>query len=184
MKVRACLTLFLASILFFSISIRAVASDKEPLEAKNLVSIDLAVPVVLNLAVSGGYAIPVFLDYQRVLTTHLNLSIAPSVAYLYDPSWGETLLLTMWVELDWHPFQGGFQGFFIGPAVAGLLYSDTFNNVRSGPGLVAGGAMGYQLALPANFNIDIVAGLAAGAIAGYPTLQGIPRVALALGYRF
>ena len=62
----------------------SIASDQLPIGAMNELSVDLASPVFYNLAASNGYAIPIYLNYQRVLVNHLVLSITPGLLYMYD----------------------------------------------------------------------------------------------------
>jgi len=160
-----------------------IASDLETREAQNEVAIDFGMPIFLNVAasVSGGYAIPLYLNYQQVLTRHLTLSVSPSVAFLQQ-IYRQVMQLTLWLELDWHPFQDGLRGFFLGPAIAFLYVRD---NISSPDTTVSvGGTVGYQFLLPANLDIDVGLGLAYGLLQTYSTQPVIPRAVLALGYRF
>jgi hypothetical protein len=159
------------------------ASDQETREAENEVSIDFGMPIFLNVvaSASGGYAIPLFLNYQRVLTRHLTLSVSPSFAFL-QLIYRQAMQLTLWLELDWHPFQDGLRGFFLGPAVAILYASDNLSSPDTT--VSAGATAGYQFLLPANIDIDVGLGLAYGFLQTYTTQPIVLRAVLALGYRF
>ena len=161
-----------------------MASDQEPRQAWNEVSIDLSLPIVYNLAVSSPdnvNVVPTYLGYQRLLTNHLALFFSPGIMFIQQTQM-QLSVLTFWLELDWHPFQEGLQGFFLGPAVVLLYGSD--NSTARGNILLAGGAIGYQFLFPANFDIDVSLGLSIGPEQASGPRPVIPRGIVALGYRF
>ena len=161
----------------------AIASDQLPLGAMNELSLDLASPVFYNLAATNGYAIPIYVNYQRVLMNHLVLSITPDILYMYDNWLGAQSVISLWVELDWHPFQDGLQGFFIGPAVIGAYSDGLFLPHESGASALIGATIGYQIFFSSNIDFDMAAGMAIGT---RPDGQysGLIRMVLGLGYRF
>ena len=177
--------LVLSAILLVSLPTLVVASDQEVQGPLNELSIDAATPVIFNLAVSNGYAVPVYISYQRVLANHWVLSVIPGVFYVYDNWSGERYVATLWLELDWHPFHEGLQGFFLGPSVVAIYSKNSSSSSESGASAMVGATLGYQIFLPANLDLDIAAGLAFGSAPGSGSeMQGMPRVAIALGYRF
>ena len=121
---------------------------------------------------------PVYLSYERVLSDHLVLAIAPSFTWA-DHGTYSSLLAILWVELDWHPFQNGLSGLFIGPAFA-VSYSSDQDFRATGEGL--GLSLGYQFLLPWNIDVDIALGLAYGPLQSNDPLDEsteiIPRAAL------
>lgn len=144
-------------------------------------------PVIINLAISGGYAIPVVLEYQRVLNDHLVLSISPGIAHIQETS-GSVLMMELWVRLNWHPFQKWLQGFYIGPGFA-LFYLQNPAGSRASDSMTGeflGVTIGYQIVLDASISVDLGLGLAFGTVQGfYPAATpALPRAALAIGYRF
>ena len=177
---RFFVVMFLTLIAFFPTV--ATASDQETPMALNELSIDMAFPM-LYLAAGSVYAIPIFLTYQRVLATHLVLSVAPSFLYVRDNWSEESYVVLLWVGLAWHPFQEGLQGLFIGPAIAGAYSSNLFTAKRAGGSLMAGASLGYQILFSGNIDFDIEGGAAAG-FAPDGSLTAWPRMVLALGYRF
>lgn len=186
MRVWAKRITFLLLPLFLLMPATTVLSaDRDARGPQNEISIDLAMPVVLNVIGLDGYTIPICLFYQRVLADHLVISVNPNVFYI-DQSTRRGLLGTLWLEFDWHPFQNGLGGLFVGPAVVAVAEWDIAQNelALKTTALMLGASLGYQVLLPSNFSIDVVVGLAVGVIQGYGTLQGLPRAAVALGYRF
>jgi hypothetical protein len=172
-----------AMLLFFPPSI-AMASGQELQGPLNELSVDLATPIFWNLA-PDGYAIPIYVNYQRVLTSHLVVSVTPSILYLYGHHQGGSFAAMMWVELDWHPFQYGLHGFFIGPAVVGIYSNGLLTPGSAGVTAMGGATIGYQIFLASNIDFDIAAGVALGPDPGdFSLLSGMPRMVLALGYRF
>ncbi len=184
-RFRAPLALVFATVLLFLAPIIAVAADTDFGKEKNEVSIDLAMPIVLNLLAKEGTTVyPVYLSYERVLSDHLVLAIAPSFTWA-DHGTYSSFLAILWVELDWHPFQNGLSGLFIGPAFA-VSYSSDQDFRATGEGL--GLSLGYQFLLPWNIDIDIALGLAYGPLQSNDPLDEsteiIPRAALSVGFRF
>ena len=168
---------------------QGLAENQAP-PPRNEISIDLAMPVVINLVETSGYVIPIVLEYQRLLDDHLALSIVPAAAYsgLAD---GWILLMELWIGLNWHPFQTGLRGFSVGPGV--VVFGIIDNDMRKDPvlrfiGGFLGVTVGYQFVLSPHVNVDLALGLSAGPycdpyshMAG---LAGLPRAAFAVGYRF
>jgi hypothetical protein len=156
MKVSRGFVIVTTAILFLSLPIIAMASDQAPVGPRNELSVELAMPIAINLAVvNDGYAVPIVLDYQRVLSDHFVLSVVPGLLFVHRGTLGDILLAQLWVELDWHPFQEGLRGFFIGPAVVGLYASNVYGSFGSAGTAMAGAALGYQILLPANLDLDI-----------------------------
>jgi hypothetical protein len=157
---------------------------------RNEISVDLALPVVINLVQPTGYVIPIVLEYQRVLHDHLVLSIVPGVGYSGQAD-GWILLMGLWAGLNWHPFQAGLQGFYVGPGV--VVFTIIDNTRRRDPvcrflGVFLGLTIGYQFVLTPHMNVDVALGLSGGPsydpYSHRTGLLGLPRAAVAIGYRF
>jgi hypothetical protein len=178
-----------------------VAQDKAPEVAKNAISINVLGTVITAIAdsTSGLVAVPVYVDYQRVLCEHYTLSIIPRFEFLiastnHDSiakSYLDSFDFQPWVEVDWHPFDKGLNGFFVGlAAVASLNVSWSSNNSTVFLGVAP--VVGYQILLPWNINLDFALGVALGgnivvdpfgnATSGLAV--GPSRIELGLGYRF
>jgi len=182
-KMKGSLILVLAVALIAFASATSTASDQGFVGAMNELSVDLATPLFYNMALSNGYAVPIYLNYQRVLVNHFVLSITPGFLYLYDSWSGARYVVSFWAELDWHPFQDGLQGFFIGPAVIGAYSDDLFLPDQSGASALVGATLGYQVFFSSEIDFDIAAGVAMDTL---PDGQhsGLLRMVLGLGYRF
>ena len=103
-RFRAPLALVFASALIVFAPTLAGAAGADTGDAKNEVSIDLAMPIALNLAVSaGGHAIPVYLCYERVLSDRWVLAIAPSLLYVDRVSTGHSWQPCGWNSTGIHP---------------------------------------------------------------------------------
>jgi hypothetical protein len=87
------------------------------------------------------------------------------------------ILMELWAGLNWHPFQEGLQGFYVGPGVALLG-----GGVDSVLGVFLGVTFGYQFVLTPHLNLDLAIGLGAGSLGG--TVGALPRAQIAMGYRF
>ncbi len=103
MKTKRSLILVLVATLLVLASATVMASEQGFVGAMNELSVDLATPLFYNMALSNGYAVPIYLNYQRVLMNHLVLSITPGFLYLYDNWSGARYVVSFWAELDWHP---------------------------------------------------------------------------------
>lgn len=172
--------MFVLSIFMLAPS-RGLAEGQEP-APRNEISLDLAMPVAFNLVFPQG-AVPIVLEYQRVLNDHLVLSISPGIAYVPQSNkW--LLLMELWVGLNWHPFQEGLQGFYVGPGIAVFDNLEHFETGGSDSlfGVFLGLTIGYQFVLTQHLNVDLALGLAIGSVDG--AFGGLPRAALSVGYRF
>ncbi len=183
MKTKRSLILVLVATLLVLASATVMASEQGFVGAMNELSVDLATPLFYNMALSNGYAIPIYLNYQRVLVNHLVLSITPGFLYLYDNWSGGRYVVSFWAELDWHPFQNGLQGFFIGPAVIGAYSDNLFLPYQSGASALIGATLGYQIFFLSDIDFDIAAGVAMGTLPD-GQYSGLLRMVLGLGYRF
>lgn len=179
------------------------AEDKEPGEAQNAISVDLLWPIFSCVHVLGGGAekmIPVGIMYQRVISDHFVLFVMGGFWYTIDTGWDLWVYST--VEVDWHPFHKGFNGFYVG--LSGDFWYDYNENSSSrvtGFGYLyrtdLGLALGWQFLLPAHIIIDLALGIfsygyeadvdvygveTSGFAIGYPILT--PRTTLSLGFRF
>ncbi len=147
-------------------------------EVLNAVSIDTLAPAVSAVMAATGnpyWAIPFTFDFHRVLTEHLALVFVNEFTYQREPG-GALLIDLPWLELAWHPFDPGLDGFYLGPALAfGFVMEslDTSRNHSWEPAVSAvglGAAVGYRLLLGGSFDLNFAAGLAVGSAAKfYPT---------------
>jgi hypothetical protein len=90
----------------------------------------------------------------------------------------------LWIELDWHPFQKGLQGFYVGTAVVVVYLDIPSSKINAALTAMVGVGLGYQIPLPANLDADIALGAAFGSIPGGTDAGAFPRASIALGYRF
>lgn len=178
--------LIVLSILTLS-SLPLSAQDLVPSEERNAVSMDLLMPFLhlvvptstFNTSFSSSIAIPIEIKYQRVLFDHFVLSFLPIFAYTENIG---VLELNPWLELNWHPFDRGLGGFFIGPAVSADFDLNTNNAFYMG----IGAGIGYQLLLPFNLDLDAALGLTYGPSFYTSSTYYLTalRLEIALGYRF
>jgi len=180
--------IFLLSFLAFA-PIPGTAAEVRA-DPRNEVSIDLAMPVVMNLVETSGTVIPIVLEYQRLLNDHLALSIVPGAAYSSLPD-GWILLTQLWAGLEWHPFQAGLRGFYVGPGF--VVFGIIDNTMHRDPVLrllctFLGLTTGYQFVLASHIDVDVTLGASVGPAFDLYShsagLAGLPRAAVALGYRF
>jgi len=151
--------------------------------------------------------IPITITYERVVADHFVVAVSPTLRYslLSSPTLVTSNMFTQLVlELDWHPFDAGLNGFYVGGQVFSQIAS-SLSVVPSGDGswsswveLGLGVAAGYQFVLP----LSLVLNVAVGGGAGYgasstmssisvATLNGstsmsfqLTRLELSLGYSF
>jgi len=160
----------------------AGAQGAESQEARNAISVDLLAPLLqlaFNISLSGSSAVPIEISYQRVVADNFVFNAEARVIYttsvgLFD--------LSPWVEVDWHPFDRGLSGIFIGPALSFDFSLNLFNSFYCG----LGGSVGYQLLLPLNIDLVAISGITYGleffkqSTIFRPSL----RLEIDLGYRF
>ena len=95
----------------------------------------------------GDLQIPVATSYQRVLANHFALFVAPSALSFGLPGDPYRLMLDQDIEIDWHPFNRGLGGLFIGALFRFSYYFDEVPSAFS-VGKAAGCvAIGFQLTL-------------------------------------
>jgi hypothetical protein len=174
-------------LLSLASSLSIGAQDNAQVEARNAISADLLMPFLhlafpvspLTISISSSIATPIAITYRRVLNEHFSLSIVPLFSY---SGFVGLLELNPWLEFDWHPFDLGLGGFYIGPACSVDFGLNAFNHFYFG----LGAGLGYQFLLP--LNLDLNAGLALTCgpdlFANSTFLRTAMRLEIALGYRF
>jgi hypothetical protein len=188
--------------LFFFSSILGAAQDRASDEAQNVISVNVLGAPITAIAdsTSGLVAIPLSVDYQRVLTDHYTLSIIPRFEFLVASAIPNSIAystldsfdLHPWVEMDWHPFDKGLNGFFVGLAAVGALDLKWSGNQDTTVFLGVAPVVGYMLVLPWNINLDFALGAAFGGNivvdSSKNTSLGLAvdhsRIEVGLGYRF
>jgi hypothetical protein len=179
------------------------AQGRTTTEARNAFSVEVLLPICVPiglLAGERGVAIPVQVQYQRVVAEHLVLLVKAGLIYDWTlpPRQPERELSVFpVVELDWHPFRTGLRGPYLG--LSGIF---DYTAVFAGAGAATATAIGYrfglgptvgwQFLLPANITIDSAFGLGFGPAVGVDAdgpgtsrlLWGITRGKVFLGFRF
>jgi hypothetical protein len=127
----------------------ALPEERVPNEAKKCDLVNVLATAVLAIpnAMNGFVTIPILIYYQRVLTDHFAVTILPYFVYSTYPRMFQYALL---LGVDWHPFDLGLNGFFVG-----VFLDFAYDSIRmpwAGPagshsGVGAGLSVGYQLTL-------------------------------------
>ncbi len=110
--------------------------------------------------------VPINIKYQRVLTDHEVLMVKVGLTYSWDSD-GESILdVNPMLALDWHPFNTGLKGFYLGPSLF-LNYNfysgDTAERELDHSYWAAvGGNIGYEFVLRSGMVIDLTFGLGYG----------------------
>ena len=140
-------------------------------EPRNALSIDLFLPAmspVSRIAYGEMVFVPLNVKYQRVLGDHNVLMVKMGLNYSWD-SHGERILdLYPMLALDWHPFNAGLKGFYLGPSLlfSYSSYSHSGATVESDLDhsywTAVGGNIGYGYVLPSGTVIDLIFGLGYG----------------------
>ena len=140
-------------------------------EPHNAISIDLFLPVmspVSRLAGEDMAFVPLNVKYQRVLTEHGVLMVKMGITYSWDSD-GETILdVNPMIALDWHPFNTGLKGFYLGPSLFFNYSSYSHSGATADSDLdhsywaSVGGNIGYEFVLRSRMLIDLIFGLGYG----------------------
>ncbi len=187
--------------LFFLSSVLGSAQDRAS-GAQNTISVNVLGAPITAVAdsTSGLVAIPLSVTYQRVLSDHYTLSIIPRFEFLVASTVPNSVSYSTldsfdfqpWVEVDWHPFDRGLNGFFVGLAAVGSLDVEWSGNQDTTIFLGAAPVVGYMLALPGSFSLDFALGVALGGNivvsssenTSFGFAAGHSRVDIGLGYQF
>jgi hypothetical protein len=184
-----CAMLFFPSVLGFAL-------DQASGEAMNAVSLNLfmtAAGLLPNFMSPGDLQIPLYLDYRRVLADHFVLFVAPNFLYR-NSSGGNGFTIDQIIEVDWHPFDLGMDGVFLGAFLdlSNVYFASIYpinsptNMFTAGVGLAAG----YELTLLQTLLVEISGGLEiaerydTSLVAPQWALVPLYRVDIGLGYRF
>jgi hypothetical protein len=188
--------------LFFLSSVLVAAQDRASGEAQNAISVNVLGASITAIAdsTSGLVAVPLSVDYQRVLLDHYTLSIIPRIEFLVASgipnsisySTLDSFDLQPWVEVDWHPFDTGLSGFFVGGAAVGSLDVKWSGNQDTTIFLGVAPVVGYVLVLPGNINLDFALGVAFGGNIVIDSAENTSfglavdhsRIEIGLGYQF
>jgi hypothetical protein len=161
---------------------------------RNEVSLDLFSPILLNI--TSPISVPIYIDYQRMLNDHLVLSLIPAFYYSQRIATTDSYVFEPWIELDWHPWGEGLNGFFVGPAIGipiTWIFTSGLPDVRLQIGAGIGVAIGYQFVFSNGLALDLSAGILVGytysfASQGEPAQGGFGtppgHLSIALGYQF
>jgi hypothetical protein len=174
-KRMAWTTVLIGTLLVFA-PILGVAEDQTPSESQNAISANL-VPTLLGIF---GDSVSIGLNYKRVIAEHFVLSVSPSVSI---PLNGSAPMIALGVEGDWHPFDKGLNGLYVG-----LLADPAYwLPPTSDYGLDVGPTLGYLFQLPMSFIIEV--SVAAGYRFRGPAIKGntgftLIMAEIGLGVRF
>ena len=137
----------------------------------NAVSVDLLLPAlspVSKLAGEESSFIPLNIKYQRVLTEHQVLMFKMGLNYNWGHAGDSSVDIYPMLALEWHPYQTGLQGFYLGPSLffnySTYSYSgaSTALDMNTSYWLAVGGNIGYEFVLPSNTVVDLSFGLGYG----------------------
>ncbi|MGA2639981.1 MAG: hypothetical protein ABSG21_03635 [Spirochaetia bacterium] len=145
-------------------------------------------------------SVPLVIDFQQVLADHYSLTFIPFFEFLVASTVHNSIANSSldsfefqpWVEVDWHPFDEGLNGFFVGLAGVGSLEVKWSGNKDTTIFLGVAPVIGYQLLLPWSFDLDFALGVALGGSivvdsAGNASISLAAthsRIEFALGYMF
>jgi hypothetical protein len=182
--------------------------------AQDAISIDLASPAIAVVQALQDPStrvlarLPLSLDYQRVVADRFVLALLLSVNDALTTSAssvGANDFAGLVVELDWHPFDTGMTGFYVGGQVyaqggTSLSYLFAASDAERDRSLQfgLGAAVGYELPLPLNLLLNVAAGFGVGyniaentssvvlanSIPSSGVVGTLTRLELSLGYRF
>jgi len=140
-------------------------------EPRNAISIDLFLPAmspVSHIVGEDMAFVPLNVKYQRVLSEHQVLMVKMGLNYSWD-SHGERILdLYPMLALDWHPFNTGLRGFYLGPSLFFSYSSYSHSGATADSDLdhsywaSVGGNIGYAFVLRSRMVIDLIFGLGYG----------------------
>jgi hypothetical protein len=176
-QVKAASVVFAAFLTFFI----SVDGHSEPAKGapENAVSVDLLFPTIYGISAGIGRAgveVPIYLDYQRVLSDHFVLSLQPGVSISSDSR------ATLGAEVDWHPFDVGLRGLLVGAQAVWFRQGSDWTWIG------AGMCLGYQFLFPSRLMLDFVAGAGpvydVNSATGNALRFGVTRARIALGYAF
>jgi hypothetical protein len=194
MKTR-CRFLSVVLVLLLFVPFIVAADDQEQ---KNALSLDLVGPTVKGIqSLSlGNLSLELPLEYERVLADHFTLAFPLYVSYYNNKNVGGNDFWSMcvepWIGLDWHPFDKGLGGFFVGPyMVISFNYDTRLTMSDSTYYFIGWGAsIGYKFLFGNVLDLDLtlryvpwgllIADQSLGSIASSSRL----RVEVGIGYRF
>lgn len=140
-------------------------------EPRNAISIDLFLPVMSPVSRLSGEDmafVPLNVKYQRVLTEHAVLMMKMGLTYSWDSD-GESILdVNPMLALEWHPFNTGLKGFYLGPSLFFTYSSYSHSGTTAESDLdhsswaAVGGNIGYEFVLRSGMVIDLIFGLGYG----------------------
>ena len=189
MKSKIIWTMAIVCIMFVQSPSHGNAQTTVLAEKKNALSLDVLSGAALAIvgAMSGTVNVPVFINYQRVIFDHFTVSIIPFLNY-WGLEGGWAFRLMPWAEADWHPFDKGLNGLFLGFAAVGSIDLDSRPNMANSYFLGLAPVVGYQFLLPWNLDLDFAFGLAFGERFGTDGSADFgayrSRIEIGFGYRF
>jgi hypothetical protein len=139
-------------------------------EPRNAIAVDLFLPVMSPVSRLSGEDmtfVPLNIMYRHVLTEHQVLMLKMGLTY----SWGDgekSLDVSPMLALEWHPFDTGLKGFYVGPS---LFFNRTTNSYSGTPAAddidhshwtAVGGNVGYEFESRSNLIVDLIFGLGYG----------------------
>ena len=176
-------------------------------QLRNAISLDIGqfglTAVLLATGLTNGSLIvylPLYVTWERVLTDHLVLSVLGSLRFTAAPlrpdvTWG--LAGNVLPGLEWHPFDAGLGGFFLG--VRGLIGYAHGDWLANPAGILSTGnpvddvftfglnaLVGWQFLLPGNMALEATVDYYYYARLSSLGLSAVPSLApaITLGYRF
>jgi hypothetical protein len=158
-----------------------VAQHEAATEPKNAISLNLG-RMAWEFFYQKTHVVPLSFDYQRVLTDHFVLVVGSTLDMFPENG----IFFDQVVGFDWHPFDLGLNGLFIG------AFIDVASSTRHGDEWSAAGAsaaVGYELTDSDFLQIEICIGGGGigidSAVDGLGLVRQFPsRFDLSLGFRF
>jgi hypothetical protein len=139
-------------------------------EPRNALSADLFLPLMSPVSQLAGEKtawVPLNVKYQRVITDHLALMAKVGLTYSWGSDGESSLEVYPMLALDWHPFDTGLRGFYVGPSVF-FNYSWHDDDVPDPAATdhsywaAVGGNLGWQFVVRSRYVIDVTFGLGYG----------------------
>lgn len=140
-------------------------------EPRNALSIDLLLPVlspVSHLSGEDTAFVPLNVKYQRVLTEHGVLMVKLGLTYSWDSDGERIWEINPMLAFDWHPFDTGLKGFYLGPSLFFNYNSYSHSGATVDSDLdhshwaAVGGNIGYGFVLRSGMVVDLIFGLGYG----------------------
>lgn len=159
--------LFLAALCLLTAGAGSLRAE----EIRNAISVDVFLPAASPVSRLSGEEtafLPLNVKYQRVLADHQVLMLKIGLVYSWDSEGERTLDVNPMLAYEWHPFDTGLKGFYLGPSLF-FNHSDYRHSGATDEDdldydswAAVGGILGYEFALRSRMVVDLIFGLGYG----------------------